>query len=78
MTTSLSKNCRPLKGIALLLVSQLIAVLTMAQVTISGKVTGSTDQPLTAISVTVKTTTYGTATDATGNFSLTAPSNPVM
>lgn len=76
MTTPLSMNGRPLRRIGLFVISNLIAVLTMAQVTISGKVTGANDQALAGISVSVKNTSYGTATDAAGNFSLTALLKP--
>ncbi|MDF2192574.1 SusC/RagA family TonB-linked outer membrane protein [Paraflavitalea sp. CAU 1676] len=76
MMTTLSVNCHSLRRFGLLLIGHLVAVITMAQVTISGKVTGPSSQPLTAISVSVKSTTYGTATDANGNFSLTAPLKP--
>ncbi len=76
MMQSPSTNRQPLRRIGLFLISNLIAVLAMAQVTISGKVTGATEQALAGISVSVKNTTYGTATDAAGNFSLTAPLKP--
>lgn len=68
--------CQPLRRFGLLLIGSLFALFASAQVTISGKVSGPTDQPLTAISVTIKNTTYGTATDASGNYSLTAPVKP--
>lgn len=76
MTAPLSMHGRPLRVVGLFLISNLIALLAMAQVTISGKVTGPNDQALNGISVSVKNTTYGTATDAAGNFSLTAPLKP--
>lgn len=74
--TKLLMNRQSLKCIGLLLISLLAAALAMAQVTISGKVTGPNNQALNGISVAVRNTTYGTATDASGNFSLTAPLRP--
>ena len=76
MTKCLSLNSRSLKFIGLLLFCQLIMSLTIAQVRISGKVTGTKNETLNAISVTIKNTNYGTATDATGNFTITAPLKP--
>lgn len=76
MTTPLSKNGRPLRVLGLFLISNLVAIMAMAQVTISGKVTGPGEQALNGISVSVKNTAFGTATDAAGNFSLTAPLKP--
>src|SRR3954469_13943513 len=72
----LSLNNRPVKAVGLLLFCQLIVSLTLAQVRISGKITGTGNQPLTGISVTVKNTTFGTATDASGNYSLNAALKP--
>jgi TonB-linked SusC/RagA family outer membrane protein len=76
MTQFLLSNSRPVKAIGLLLFCQLIVSLTLAQVHISGKITGSGNKPLTGISVTVKNTNYGTATDPSGNYTLTAPLKP--
>ncbi|MBC7903408.1 MAG: carboxypeptidase-like regulatory domain-containing protein, partial [Gemmatimonadaceae bacterium] len=56
----------------LLLVLTLSAAGAMAQVTISGKVTGKESAALPGISVQLQGTNSGTATDAAGNFSLTA------
>jgi TonB-linked SusC/RagA family outer membrane protein len=76
MTQLLSSNSRPVKAVGLLLFCQLIVSLTLAQVQISGKITGAGSQPLTGISVTIKNTNYGTATDPSGNYTITAPLKP--
>jgi TonB-linked SusC/RagA family outer membrane protein len=76
MTQFLTSNSRPVKAGGLLLICQLLVSLTLAQVHISGKITGSNQQPLTGISVTVKNTSYGTATDPSGNYTINAPLKP--
>src|SRR5687767_3506186 len=76
MTTPHRMNCRSLKAIGLFMVSHLIAALAFAQVTISGKVTSAKNEALTGISVSVKNTSFGTATDPSGNFSITAGLKP--
>jgi TonB-dependent starch-binding outer membrane protein SusC len=43
------------------------------QTTITGKVTGENNDALPGVTVLIKGTTNGTATDANGNYSLTAP-----
>jgi TonB-linked SusC/RagA family outer membrane protein len=60
----------------LLLLSQLITVLAFAQVHISGKVSGAKSEPLSAISVTVKNTNMGAATDASGNYTISGAIKP--
>lgn len=52
------------------------SIIVLAQVTISGRVTDAGGNGLSAITVTVRNTTHGTATDATGNYTLTAPLSP--
>jgi TonB-linked SusC/RagA family outer membrane protein len=47
-----------------------------AQITIQGKVTDKNGAGISAVSVTLKNTTLGTATDADGNYVLTASINP--
>src|SRR5688572_16053708 len=64
------------KAICLLLISNLVAALAIAQVTISGKVTGANNQALTGISVTVKNTNHGTSSDENGHYTLTAALKP--
>jgi len=76
MTQFLSLNGRPVKATGLLLFCQLIVSLTIAQVHISGKITGTNNQPLPGISATVRNTSFGSASDASGNFSITAPLKP--
>jgi TonB-linked outer membrane protein, SusC/RagA family len=76
MTTPLTMDCRPLKAIGLFLISHLVAAMAMAQVTVNGKVTGAENQALAGISVSVKNTSYGTATDGDGNFSFSALLKP--
>lgn len=44
---------------------------SLAQITVSGKVTDQEGNGLPGISVVVRNTTYGSATDATGNYSFT-------
>ncbi|OQP51889.1 SusC/RagA family TonB-linked outer membrane protein [Niastella populi] len=76
MTKLLSSNSRPVKAVGLLLFSQLLVSLTLAQVQISGKITNAGNIPLLGISVTIKNTNYGSATDASGNYNITAPIKP--
>lgn len=47
--------------------------IVVAEVRVSGKVTGQTGEALAGVSVSVKGTNIGTTTDANGNYSLTAP-----
>ncbi len=65
----------PLKGymrLSLLLVSMAIAQATLAQVKISGKVNGKNGNGIGGISVVVKNTSFGTTTDAGGNYTFNA------
>jgi len=55
------------------LVLQLFCLMTVAQVTISGKVTRADGTGIPSVSVSVLNSGYGTATDAEGNFSIRAP-----
>lgn len=45
---------------------------------ITGKVTDESGNPITGASVLIKGTTVGTTTDASGNFTLSAPANKVL
>ena len=76
MTQLLLSNSQPVKAGGLLLICQLLVSLTLAQVHISGKITGTNQQTLPGISVTVKNTNYGTATDPSGNYTINAPLKP--
>src|SRR6185312_14376985 len=60
-----------------MLENNLIVILSsnqnMQDIQVTGKVTGASGEALSSVSVTLKGTTRGTATDAAGNFSITAP-----
>jgi len=49
---------------------QLVCFVTVAQVKISGKVTGPSTAPLPSISVQIANTAYGVSTNATGDYSI--------
>ncbi len=51
---------------------------SVADITITGKVTDEKGQPLTGVSVKVKGSSGGVATDVNGAFTLTAPENAVL
>jgi TonB-linked SusC/RagA family outer membrane protein len=61
------------KSISLALVLQLSMIAAMAQVRISGKVTGADGKGIPSVSVQIRTTTIGTVTDANGNYDFSAP-----
>lgn len=69
-------NSKARKLLPLLLLVQLCCVAALAQVRVSGRVTGPDGNGLTGISVVVKNTTYGTSTDASGNYSFSADLKP--
>jgi TonB-linked SusC/RagA family outer membrane protein len=60
------------KSISLALLLQLSVIAVVAQVRISGKVTGADGKGIPAVSVQIRTTTIGTVTDANGNYDFTA------
>jgi TonB-linked SusC/RagA family outer membrane protein len=64
------------KPCLMLLIAILFAVVIQAQVKISGKVTGKNGEGIPGVSVVVKNTTFGTATDASGNYQLNATLRP--
>ncbi len=64
------------KKLGIFLMMNLFMAFGFAQVNITGKVTGANGEGVSAASVTIKNTTYGTATDANGDFTLTAPLKP--
>lgn len=65
--------------VTLLMVSILfMPLLALAQSNVSGKVTKENGEPLANVSVVVKGTTHGTATDAEGNFTIRAASGAVL
>lgn len=60
----------------LLLMGLLVAMAAMTQVRIGGKVTGTDGTGLQGISVVVKNTSFGSSSDAAGDYSLTADLQP--
>lgn len=61
---------------AFVLLFWLSPLLTLAQVSVTGKITDIvTDEPIPGVNVVVKGTTTGTITDAEGNYALTVPDN---
>lgn len=74
---------KTLLALALLLVSSLLAVLPSMQAMaqehrVSGKVTGPDGSPLPGITIQVKGTNTGTATDASGKYEITAPEDATL
>lgn len=63
---------------ALFFVALLPASLLAQERTITGRITDGTGVPLPAISIVVKQTNRGTATDVEGRFSITAPANATL
>lgn len=75
------RNTRPAKALLLALVLVLQAFGTMAQTkqNVSGRITSGTDNSaLPGVSILIKGTTNGVASDASGNFSLQAASSDVL
>ena len=64
------------KKLRMLLLMNFILSCTYAQVNITGKITDVNGEGVSAVSVLVRNTIYGTATDATGSYILTAPLKP--
>jgi hypothetical protein len=60
----------------LLLIMNLFAIAVFAQVKITGKATGADGKGIPGITVTVRNSTFGTATDPEGNYSLDADLKP--
>lgn len=65
-------------GCFLLLSSSVSANVKYVDTTISGKVTSQTGEGLAGVSVSVKGTKTGTATNKSGNFSITAPADATL
>ncbi len=61
---------RKWKAFSFVILLQLVSVLVLAQVHITGKVTGPEGKGLPSISVAVRNTTLGASTDAEGNYSI--------
>lgn len=64
------------KRISLVILFQFFALILLAQVKISGKVTGPGNEGLPFISVQVRNTTYATVTDESGNYALSVNLRP--
>lgn len=62
--------------VSLLILFQCFSLLVWAQVRISGKVTNEENKGIPDISVTVRNTTLGTTTDASGNYSIQSSLKP--
>ena len=67
---------RKWKAFSVVLFLQFVSVFSWAQVSITGKVTGPDGSNLPAISVTVKNTGIGTATDVNGMYSINTNLRP--
>ncbi|HKZ66180.1 MAG TPA: carboxypeptidase-like regulatory domain-containing protein, partial [Chitinophagaceae bacterium] len=59
---------RKWKPISFVFFLQLVSVISLAQVRISGKVSGPDGKGISLISVSIRNTTLGTSTDANGNY----------
>src|SRR5688572_23032023 len=64
------------KQFSLVLILQMLTVLAVAQVQLSGKVTGPDGKGVPAISVVVRNTTIGSVTDANGAYVINADLKP--
>ncbi|MBO9199519.1 MULTISPECIES: TonB-dependent receptor [Niastella] len=54
------------------------SVAVVRNIKVSGRVTSTTGEPVTGVSVVVKGTTIGTTTDGAGNYSLTVPDSAIL
>jgi TonB-linked SusC/RagA family outer membrane protein len=63
---------RKWKSISLLMLLQLCMIAAVAQVRISGKVTGADGKGIPSVSVQIRSTTIGTVTDINGNYDFSA------
>jgi TonB-dependent SusC/RagA subfamily outer membrane receptor len=64
------------KKLPLVLFLQLVSIAALAQIQISGKVTGNDGNGIPSVSVTVRATSFGATTDANGNYSFSASLRP--
>ena len=64
------------KPCSMFIVLQLMTAIAVAQVSITGKVTGADGTALSAVSVTIQNTTIGTTTAADGTYNLSATISP--
>ena len=72
MRKLLQPGQRKLRNISFVLTLMLCTTIAMAQVRISGKVTGKDGNGIVAISVVIRNTTYGSVTDQSGSFTISA------
>lgn len=65
-----------------MLENNLIVVVSAAQgfqdIQVTGKITGENGEPLPGVSITLKGSNRGTATDSAGNFTITVPPNGIL
>ncbi|WP_082892902.1 MULTISPECIES: TonB-dependent receptor [Emticicia] len=67
------------KGIVSVLLAVMLTSVTFAQKTVSGKVTDQNDgSPMPGVSVSVKGTSTGTQTDASGSYQVAVPANATL
>jgi TonB-linked SusC/RagA family outer membrane protein len=66
------------KGIFILLLSLFSTVTFAQQITVTGKVTDSSSEVLTGVTIVEKGTTRGTITDMDGNYSIAVPTNATL
>lgn len=76
MRNQLKLKLRGWKFLPIALLLQLSAVLALAQVKISGKVTGSDGKGIPSVSIAIQNTTIGTASDANGMYTINADLKP--
>lgn len=76
MTNPLKKQQGRWKTLPLLLLLQLAATLALAQVRISGKVTGSDGAPVPGVTVQLRNSSTGASSDANGQYSFNANIQP--
>jgi TonB-linked SusC/RagA family outer membrane protein len=76
MSTLITKWLKRQKWLGLFLLLHLLTIGAMAQVKISGKVTGKNGNALSGISVSVKNTNFAGSTDGTGNYEINADIKP--
>ncbi|HKO82132.1 MAG TPA: SusC/RagA family TonB-linked outer membrane protein, partial [Chitinophagaceae bacterium] len=67
---------RKWKPVSFVLFLQFVSAITLAQVRVTGKVTGPNGEGISSISVIIRNTTLGASTDVDGNYSINANINP--
>jgi TonB-linked SusC/RagA family outer membrane protein len=76
MKRNVNKQKRRWERLPLLLIMLVLCSMLQAQVTISGKVTGSANAAASNVSVVVRNTNFGTSTDVDGAYSISANLRP--